>query len=273
MAGSAASARALAVGILVALGVPIASAEEERFLLGCEAVAAAGNVRTAADELADHLVAAHGTGHPSAVVLADAVAGIAARLVEGLDRVEPRLSAFLAAWADFEAIASDTPFRDDPVLGPAVPGYGKAVGDLQGLLGCGGDTDEAAEKAAFIPCRAIPIAHFLAELAHGMDAYLQRNFGDSHPDALPRVEAVARTSRELHETLHDLEVAVPGTVATVEGLEHSIRGSSLVDTNEPEDVDVKRRLSSLRAAVDDLAPSAGTCVAPEGEAGHEGHAH
>ena len=71
--------------------------------------------------------------------------------------------------------------------------------------------------------------------------------------------------------LHDLEIAVPGTRGAWETLATAFDGSSLTDTDEPEDEAVKTRLANVGRLVGSLDGYVDSChaAAPADAEAHE----
>jgi hypothetical protein len=248
-------------------GSPARSDEslEEATLLRCGVETSARAVRDRARELADYLGSAHGGSHPAAVALATSMAGVSAALDSQLGAIAPAYGSFTEAWQAFDESVRQSPLPRDPALRPVLPGYQKSVAQLEGLLGC----VAPANDTQLVPCLAVPVAHLLAVVSEQIHQYLGPRYGES---LTPQVEAAAeleRTARDLHHVLHDLEVAVPGAQLSFEALEASFAGSSLTDTDDPDDLAVKTRLDAVRQAVADFAGYADRCHDPAAE--HESH--
>lgn len=243
-------------------------AEEDHHLVLCGALEPSAALRGGARELADHLGSGYTASHPSAVVLGVAAADIAASLDSRLHAVEPAYRAFFEAWDAFDQGIRRSPLPRDPALRSVLPGYKRAVGDLRALLGCVPPADERA----MIPCSAIPIAHLLAVVGGQVHEYLAERHAETYPDQVAAAAELGSTAKALHEVLHDLEIAVPGTRGAWDTLATALDGSALTDTDEPEDVEVKTRLARVGELVANLEGFVASChVAAAAEATAHDH--
>ncbi len=241
---------------LCALVAPASrAAEAPAFLVLCDSLEASRAARDRARELADHLGDGYSVTHPSAVALSRSMAEITSTLDSQMNQVEPASIAFLAAWDRFDQVVRRSHLPRDPALRSVLPAYRHGAAELASQLGCA----DPAEGAAMIPCTAIPTAHLLAVLSGQIHDYLVGQHAESYPEQTDAAGELARTSKILHQVLHDLEIAVPGALGTFGTLTTSLAGSSLTDTDEPQDVEVKSRLAAVGEVVAALESRVGSC--------------
>jgi hypothetical protein len=233
---------------------PRLSATEEN-LAACAALETARQARDSSRVLADYLSDGFGSSHPGAVAMALSMAEIAAALDAQLHRIEPVHRAFIESWRAFDETVSEGPLTNDSALAPTLSGYGRAVGELEALgVGC----PEGGSAAALAPCAAIPVAHLLAVVGEKVHEYLETRYAGSLPEQVAAARRLSLAAIDQHHVLHDLEIAVPGAGGSYQALAASFAGSSLTDTNDPEDEEVKSRLAAVTeamAALDGLMSS------------------